>query len=203
MKTGEMIAMRDIFTFPVSIMLAIAVTVSGNINLSGSETRLPTVFEFTMKSLDGDNVNLEKYRGKPILIVNVASECGYTYQYEGLQKLHEKYAKRGLVVLGFPSNDFGQQEPGSAIEIKTFCERNYGVKFDMFAKVVVRGPNKVPLYDYLTSKETNPESFGEVKWNFEKFIINREGKIVGRFRSNVEPESKQIVSAIESALTSR
>lgn len=195
--------MRDIFTFPVSIMLAIAVTVSGNINLSESETKMPTVFEFTMKSLNGNNINLEKYRGKPILIVNVASECGYTYQYEGLQKLHEKYAKRGLVVLGFPSNDFGQQEPGSAIEIKTFCERNYGVKFDMFAKVVVRGPNKVPLYDYLTSKETNPESFGEVKWNFEKFIINREGKIVGRFRSNVEPESKQIVSAIESALISR
>lgn len=203
MKTEEMIAMRDIFTFPVSIMLAIAVTVSGNINLSESETKMPTVFEFTMKSLNGNNINLEKYRGKPILIVNVASECGYTYQYEGLQNLHEKYAKRGLVVLGFPSNDFGQQEPGSAIEIKTFCERNYGVKFDMFAKVVVRGPNKVPLYDYLTSKETNPESFGEVKWNFEKFIINREGKIVGRFRSNVEPESKQIVSAIESALISR
>ncbi len=190
--------MRVTLSCATALILTITAAAVGNIDATATE--MASIFEFTMNSLDGESVDLERYRGEVVLIVNVASECGYTYQYEGLQNLHEKYAVRGLKVLGFPSNDFGRQEPGSAAEIKDFCERNYGVEFDMFAKIVVRGPNKVPLYDYLTSSATNPASPGEVDWNFEKFLIGRDGKIIGRFRSAVEPGSRQMTGAIESAL---
>ncbi len=192
---------RVTLSFAAALILIMSAAAVGNINPTATE--MAGVFEFTMKSLDGESVDLERYRGTIVLIVNVASECGYTYQYEGLQNLHEKYADQGLAVLGFPSNDFGRQEPGSAAEIQDFCERNFGVEFDMFAKIVVRGPNKVPLYDYLTSSATNSESPGEVEWNFEKFLIGRDGEIIGRFRSAVEPESRQITRAIDSALASR
>jgi len=187
--------------FAATMILTITAVASGNIKTA--ENEMADVFEFTMKNLDGESVNLERYRGAVLLIVNVASECGYTYQYEGLQNLHENYSDRGLTVLGFPSNDFGQQEPGSAAEIKNFCERNYGVEFDIFAKIVVSGTNKVPLYKYLTSNTTNPDFPGEVEWNFEKFLIDRDGEIIRRFRSSVEPESREITLAIESALALR
>ncbi len=190
--------MRVTLSFATALILTMSAAAVGNMSAAANE--MASIFEFTMNSLDGESVELGRYRGKVVLIVNVASECGYTYQYEGLQNLHEKYAARGLKVLGFPSNDFGRQEPGSAVEIKDFCERNYGVEFDMFAKIVVRGPNKVPLYDYLTSSAANEASPGEVDWNFEKFLIGRDGKIIGRFRSAVEPESRQITGAIEAAL---
>src|SRR4051812_13627870 len=124
---------------------------------------------FTMNSLDGKPVNLAKYQGDVVLMVNVASECGYTYQYEGLQALHDKYASRGLRILGFPSNDFGAQEPGSNAEIQQFCQKNFGVKFDMFSKIAVLGANKAPLYKYLT--ERNARFKGDIGWNFEKFLI--------------------------------
>ena len=161
---------------------------------------MPEVLNFTMNSLVGQPVNLSKYQGRVVLMVNTASECGYTYQYEGLQALHRKYAAQGLSVLGFPSNDFGQQEPGSNAEIQQFCKANYGVEFDMFSKIDVLGDSKAPLYRFLTSKSTNPQFAGDVSWNFEKFLVDRDGRIVGRFLSAVEPMSAEVTGAIESAL---
>jgi glutathione peroxidase len=157
--------------------------------------------DFTMKSQDGQDVPLSRYRGNAVLMVNVASRCGLTPQYRGLQALHEKYAARGLAVLGFPANDFGQQEPGSDAEIKQFCHTNYGVGFDMFSKVAVTGDQKCPLYRYLTSEETDPGFSGEVQWNFAKFLIGRDGSVVARFDPGVDPESPEITAAIEAALS--
>ena len=155
------------------------------------------VLNFTMNSLDGKPVNLSKYQGSVVLIVNVASECGYTPQYEGLQALHKKYAARGLCILGFPSNDFGAQEPGSNSEIADFCKKNYGVEFDMFSKITVLGTGQTPLYKTLTS---TPGFSGNVDWNFEKFLLSRDGKVIGRFKSPVEPLSAEMTKAIETAL---
>jgi glutathione peroxidase len=162
--------------------------------------KMPDALNFKMKSLNGKEVDLSKYKGKVVLIVNVASQCGNTPQYEGLEDLHEKYADQGLAVLGFPANEFGKQEPGSDEEIADFCEQNYGVKFDMFSKVVVKGDGQCPLYQYLTSKETDPKFAGDITWNFEKFLINRDGQVVARFAPKVKPESKEVVSAIETEL---
>ena len=167
------------------------------------DKKVPPVLNFKMKTLAGNEVDLSQYQGKPILIVNVASRCGYTPQYKGLQALHDKYAKEGLVVLGVPSNDFLQQEPGTSEEIAEFCEKNYGVKFDMLEKVVVKGPDKVALYKYLTSKETDPKFGGEIKWNFTKFLISRDGAIVARFEPGVKPESEKVTTAIEAELAKK
>ena len=167
------------------------------------DKKVPPVLNFKMKNLAGKEIELSQYRGKPVLIVNVASQCGYTPQYKGLQALHDKYAKDGLVVLGVPSNDFGQQEPGDSKEIAEFCEKNYGVKFDILEKVVVKGEEQVPLYKYLTSKETNPKFAGEIKWNFTKFLISRDGEIVSRFEPAVKPESEKVIKAIEAELAKK
>jgi glutathione peroxidase len=164
---------------------------------------VPPVLNFDMKNLAGKDVKLSQYQGKVILMVNVASQCGYTPQYKGLEALHEKYAKEGLVVLGVPANDFGKQEPGSNDEIAKFCKTNYDVKFAMLAKVVVKGDGQVPLYKFLTSKETNPRFGGPIKWNFTKFLINRQGEIVGRFEPAVKPESAEVTKAIEAALAQK
>jgi len=164
---------------------------------------VPATLNFTMNSLDGKPVNLSKYQGNVVLMVNVASQCGYTPQYEGLQELHKRYSARGLRLLGFPSNDFGQQEPGSNTEIADFCKKNYGVEFDMFSKIDVVGSKKAPLYKYLTSQQTNPKFAGEVEWNFEKFLIGRNGQVIARFKSPVEPLSKEMTSAIEAALNAK
>jgi glutathione peroxidase len=155
------------------------------------------VLSYTMNSLDGKPVDLAKYQGNVVLIVNVASECGYTPQYEGLQALHKKYAARGLRILGFPSNDFGAQEPGSNAQIADFCKKNYGVEFDMFSKITVAGTGQAPLYRTLTS---TPRFSGNVEWNFEKFLLARDGQVVGRFKSPVEPLSAEMTRAIEGAL---
>ena len=152
---------------------------------------------YTMDSLDGKAVNLAKYQGNVVLIVNVASECGYTPQYEGLQELHKKYAARGLRILGFPSNEFGAQEPGTNAQIADFCKKNYGVEFDMFSKIVVNGGRQAPLYKSLTS---TPKYSGPIEWNFEKFLLGRDGQVVGRFKSPVEPLSAEMTRAIEAAL---
>jgi len=162
--------------------------------------RVPDVLSFTMNNINGQPVSLSKYQGKVVLIVNTASECGYTYQYEGLQALHKKYAAQGLSVLGFPSNDFGQQEPGTNAAIQQFCKANYGVEFDMFSKIDVLGNSKAPLYQYLTSKASNPKFSGDVGWNFEKFLIGRDGQILARFTSAVEPLSSEMTGAVEAAL---
>ena len=155
---------------------------------------------FQMKSLDGKPVDLSKYQGKVVLIVNVASKCGLTPQYAGLEKLHEKYADKGLAILGFPANEFAGQEPGSDTEISEFCTTKYGVKFDMFSKVVVKGDGQCPLYQFLTSADTDPQFAGDIKWNFEKFLLDRQGKVIARFAPKVTPESPEVVQAIEAAL---
>ncbi len=157
-----------------------------------------------METLDGEKVNLaKKYKGKVVLLVNVASKCGNTPQYKPLEELHEKYAKEGLAIVGVPCNQFHAQEPGTAKDIAEFCEKNYGVKFDMMAKVDVNGEHAVPLYKYLTSKETDPKYAGKITWNFEKFLFNRDGQVVARFAPKVQPDSKEVVSAIEKELAKK
>jgi glutathione peroxidase len=160
----------------------------------------PEVLKFTMKSLEGQDVDLSKYSGRVVLIVNTASKCGYTPQYKALQTLHERYGSKGLSVLGFPSNDFGNQEPGSDADIAAFCQKNFGVTFDMFAKVSVKGAGKAPLFEFLTNEKTSPEFPGEIKWNFEKFLISKDGRIVARFRSGVSPTGDEMIRAIENEL---
>lgn len=170
----------------------------GNVNPKGE--RQPMIYTFALKSIDGKEVNLSQYHGKTLLLVNVASQCGYTPQYEGLQKIYSKYRDRGLVVLGFPANNFGAQEPGTDQEIKTFCSTRYNVTFPMFSKISVKGPDQHPLYQYLTNPATNPMFSGEIKWNFNKFLIDRQGNIAARFDSKDAPESETVVGAIEKAL---
>lgn len=163
----------------------------------------PPALAFSMKNIDGKSVDLSQYEGKVVLFVNVASRCGYTKQYTGLQQLHEKYAEKGLAVVGVPCNQFGAQEPGTNDEIKQFCSSKYSVTFDMLDKVNVNddGSGKAcPLYGYLTGVETKPAGKGKVKWNFEKFLLDRKGDVVGRFGSGVEPTSKELTEAIEKAL---
>ena len=150
------------------------------------------VFDFEAESLDGSRGKLADYRGKVLLIVNTASRCGFTPQYAGLEKIYRSYKDRGLVILGFPCNQFGAQEPGSAAEIGTFCEKNYGVSFPMFAKIEVNGENAHPLYRYLKRKgrESSVRLTGvPIKWNFTKFLVDRAGKVVARFAPNTRPES--------------
>jgi glutathione peroxidase len=154
-------------------------------------------FDFSMKTLRGKEQPLKEFEGKVTLVVNVASACGYTPQYKGLEKIHEELSSRGLVVAGFPSNDYGAQEPGSDTEIDQFCTTQYGVKFPMFSKIAVKGASKHPLYEWLTTSSTPA---GEVRWNFEKFLINKKGQIVGRYASSVAPESKELRADIEKAL---
>lgn len=164
------------------------------------KTDVPPSLAFQMKDLDGKPVDLAKYKGKVVLFVNVASKCGYTKQYEGLQKLFEKYESKGLVVVGVPCNQFGGQEAGSNKEIREFCTSKYQVTFDMLDKVEVNGDNACDLYKYLTTQQTAPLPAGKVKWNFEKFVVNRDGKVVGRFSSAVTPENDELVALIEKSL---
>lgn len=178
----------------------ISTAVLGFLAATAMAEETPKVLSFSAKSIKGEAVDLSKYKGKVVLIVNVASFCGYTNQYEGLQSLHEKYGDKGLAVLGFPCNQFGGQEPKKEDEIQQFCKSKYNVGFDMFSKVDVNGDNASELYKHLTSKDSDPEFAGPVKWNFEKFLISKEGKIVGRYRSAVKPESAELTKAIEAEL---
>jgi glutathione peroxidase len=162
--------------------------------------KTPAALDFRMKTLDGKDVDLEKYRGKVVLFVNVASKCGNTPQYEQLQSLHEKYADKGLAVVGVPCNQFGGQEPGSPKQIQEFCTQNYGVEFDLLQKVDVNGDNACELYKYLTKVETKPKGPGKVSWNFEKFLLDREGEVIGRFDPRTKPDSSEIVKLIELSL---
>lgn len=155
---------------------------------------------FTMKGLDGKTVELSQYKGKVVMIVNVASKCGLTPQYQQLEALYEKYADKGFVIIGVPANNFGGQEPGTDAEIAEFCKKNYGVKFPMLSKVSVKGDDKCDLYKFLTSKETNPKFAGEITWNFEKFIVGRNGQVVARFAPRVKPDAPEVVAVIEAEL---
>ena len=183
---------------PFAIALILASTIIAP--AFGQEKKQMTALDFKMKSIDGKELDLAGFKGKVVLFVNVASECGYTDQYVGLQKLHESMGKDGLVIVGVPSNEFGNQEPGTDAQIKKFCETRYKVAFPMLAKVVVKGTGQVPLYKHLTSKETNPKFGGEIGWNFEKFLIGRDGSIAGRFAADVEPDNEDFVAAIRRAL---
>jgi glutathione peroxidase len=185
--------------FATSSLLLVSLSL---ISFAAGAEKVPDVLNFEMKSLAGKPVNLSKYQGQVVLVVNTASECGLTPQYEGLQALHKQFHDRGLTVLGFPANEFGAQEPGSDAQIATFCKQNYGVDFDMFSKVVVKGDGQCPLYKYLTSNETSNFP-GPIKWNFEKFLIGRNGKIVARFDPNVEPTSEEVTKAIETELAKK
>ncbi|MAB59244.1 MAG: hypothetical protein CMO46_01720 [Verrucomicrobiales bacterium] len=170
--------------------------------LTASAIAKSPIYDISFETIDGKKASLSDFAGKPILIVNVASECGYTPQYAGLQLLFERYKDKGLNVIGFPCNDFGGQEPGNENEIKKFCKETYNVTFTMASKVSLKGKDTHLLYEFLQSEKTNPDFFGSVKWNFEKFLISRDGNVVNRFRQRVRPTSKEIISSIKWALMS-
>jgi glutathione peroxidase len=159
-----------------------------------------TIYGFTPDSIDGQPAPLAAYKGKVLLLVNVASKCGFTPQYTGLEKIYQEYKDRGLVVLGFPANNFGGQEPGTNEEIKTFCSRKYDVTFPLYSKSSVKGDDINPLYRFLTDKNENPKTGGDIRWNFTKFLVSRDGAILARFEPNVAPDSAEVTSAIAKAL---
>jgi Glutathione peroxidase len=170
----------------------------GTVAMAGEKS----IYDFTINSIDGESAPLSKFQGKVVLVVNVASRCGFTPQYSALEKVYEKYKGRGFVIVGFPANNFGGQEPGSNQEIKTFCSTKYNVTFPMMAKVSVKGDDKTPLYQFLTDKTANPSTGGEIQWNFTKFLIGPDGRPVARFEPNVTPDDPQVTAAIEKELAS-
>lgn len=161
---------------------------------------MPSIYDFTLKDIDGRDRSLAEFKGQVLLLVNVASKCGFTKQYAGLEKLHQAYKDRGFVVLGFPANNFMGQEPGTEAEIKSFCSLNYGVTFPMFSKISVKGKTIHPLYAYLTDEELHPGSGGAVGWNFNKFLVGRDGKVLAHYGSRTAPEDPELAAAIEAAL---
>ncbi|MBY0524198.1 MAG: glutathione peroxidase [Gemmataceae bacterium] len=190
--------MRKCLAVLLALPIAAALSVPTHADEKG---KVPAVLNFKMKGLDGKEVDLSQFQGKVVLFVNVASKCGCTPQYKALQALYEKHNKDGLVIVGVPVNDFGKQEPGSDEDIAKFCDSKYGVKFPMLSKVsTVKGGDAAPLYKFLTSKDTNPKFAGDIKWNFTKFLVGRDGEVVARFESRVEPDSAEVVKAIETEL---
>ena len=167
---------------------------------SCQQSLMTTLYDFTAKTIDGTDTTLRNYAGKTLLVVNVASQCGLTPQYDGLQKLYEQYRARGLEVLGFPCNQFGAQEPGTETQIKTFCETRFGVTFPLFAKLDVNGAERHPLYAFLTAQPTQPDGPGDIQWNFAKFLIDKSGQVVARFSPTVAPAAPELMQAIEQAL---
>ena len=158
------------------------------------------VYDFTLNSIEGQPAPLAAYKGKVLLLVNVASKCGFTPQYAGLEGIYQKYKDRGLVILGFPANNFGGQEPGTNAEIKTFCSLTYQVTFPLYAKSSVKGDDINPLYRFLTDKSLNSQTGGDIRWNFTKFLVGRDGALIARFEPNVKPDSAEVEAAIEKAL---
>lgn len=186
--------------------LVVAITLTGCQSSHAFEKEAKKVakpLSLTMKSLSGKDVDLSKYQGKVVMIVNVASKCGLTPQYKQLQALHEKYSKDGLAILGFPCNQFLSQEPGTAEEIQEFCRVNYGVRFDLFSKVEVNGEGACDLYKCLTSLDTKPVGPGKISWNFEKFIIGRNGEVVARFGPRTKPDDPEVLKVVEAELAKK
>ena len=159
-----------------------------------------SVYDFTLDSIDGKPTPLSSFKGKVVMLVNVASRCGYTPQYAGLESLYEAHKDQGFVIVGIPANNFMAQEPGTNAEIKTFCKSKYDVKFPMMSKISVKGDDKTPLYQFLTSKQENPKTGGEIQWNFTKFLVDRNGNIVARFEPAVTPQDPAVTSAVDAAL---
>lgn len=196
----EILPVLRVITFIICVCAASVVCAVASQQAAPETKDVPAVLRFTMKDIDGKDVDLSTYRGKVIVIVNTASKCGYTPQYEELQALYTKYREQGLVVLGFPANEFGNQEPGTNEDIKAFCSDKYSVTFPMFSKVVVKGEGISPLYTHLTSNDTNPKSAGDIRWNFTKFLISREGEVTARFEPKVKPMSEEMTRAVEAEL---
>jgi glutathione peroxidase len=185
----------------VAVLLAMA---SFTMVAAQADSKKPSsVLGFTVKDIDGKDVPLSKYQGKVLLIVNTASQCGFTPQYKGLQEIYQKYRDEGFEVLAFPANEFGKQEPGRDEQIKEFCTSNYKVSFPLFSKIVVKGKGIHPLYEFLTSEPTNPKFAGPISWNFAKFLVNRKGEVIARFEPSARPESAEVTSLIEKALAEK
>jgi glutathione peroxidase len=160
---------------------------------------MTTLHDFQVKTIEGQNKSLRDYSGHPVLVVNVASRCGLTPQYTALEALHQRFKARGFEVLGFPCNDFGAQEPGSDAEIKTFCESKYHVTFPLFSKLHVKGEERDPLYSFLTSQPTAPDGPGDIAWNFAKFLVGSDGRVLARFSPQTAPDAPELISAVEAA----
>src|SRR5579863_1906297 len=158
-----------------------------------------SIYDFTLNSIDGQPTSLASYKGKVVMLVNVASRCGFTPQYTALESTYEKFKDKGFVIVGIPANNFGAQEPGTNAEIKTFCSTKYSVTFPMFSKVSVKGDDTTPLYKYLT-RTANPSATGDIKWNFTKFLVDRDGQVVQRFEPPVKPDSPEMAAAVEKLL---
>ncbi len=185
------------------LMLFVAILLGGFVVINSSKSNgsnKKSIYEYSATNIEGKDESLGKYKGDVLLIVNTASQCGYTKQYEGLQAVYDKYKDKGFKVLGFPANNFGGQEPGTNEEIKDFCTTKFKVTFPMFAKISVKGEDSHPLYKFLTDKELNGEFGGDISWNFNKFLTNKKGEIVARFSSKDAPESEAVISAIEKYL---
>ena len=181
-------------------MLKSLLVLAAGLAVSAPMKSAASVYDFKLLSIDLEPVPLSQFKGKVMMLVNVASRCGYTPQYAGLEALYRKYKDQGFVIVGVPANNFGQQEPGSNSEIKVFCKRKYEVTFPMMAKVSVAGNDIAPLYEFLIDKSINPATGGEIKWNFTKFLVGRDGKILARFEPDVTPEDPALVAAVENAL---
>jgi glutathione peroxidase len=192
MRSSSLFAVRG-------FLLSGALLIMAGLTIAGSLFAASSIYTFTLNSIDGKPAPLANYKGKVVLVVNVASQCGYTPQYSALEATYEKYKDQGFVILGFPANNFGAQERGTNEEIKTFCTRKYSVTFPMYAKISVKGADQAPLYTYLT-KDTGAGVSGEIKWNFTKFLVDRNGNVVQRFEPEVTPDSKEVIAAIEKQL---
>lgn len=176
------------------LISAISIALTAQIVSAGS------IYDYQLTTIDYERVQLRDFKGKVLIIVNVASRCGYTPQYAGLEKLYRAHKDQGFVIVGIPSDDFGQGEPGSDPEIKQFCRRKYDVTFPMMSKAFIRANPRLPLYEYLTDESQNPKTGGEIQWNFTKFLIGRDGAILARFEPAVTPEDPTLVKAVEAAL---
>ncbi|HEY3266267.1 MAG TPA: glutathione peroxidase [Armatimonadota bacterium] len=194
--------MQNVFRAAGAFVVVMALLAAGMSPARTARNASP-LLDRTMKDIDGKPVNLSRYKGKVLLFVNTASLCGNTPQYAGLEKVYREYKAKGLVVLGFPANNFGAQEPGSNGEIKQFCTSHYAVSFPMFSKISVKGPDQDPLYAYLTSSKTDPKFAGDVEWNFAKFLVNRKGEVVARFPAGHAPTEPDVIAAIEKALAEK
>ncbi|MFO0954714.1 MAG: glutathione peroxidase [Isosphaeraceae bacterium] len=187
------------FTLLLPALGLLALSVA-NVASADEPKKASSVLDFKVQDIDGKSVDLSKYKGEVLLIVNTASKCGFTPQYEGLEAVYGKYKSQGFSVLAFPANEFGHQEPGTDSEIKEFCSAKYNVTFPLFSKIVVKGQGIHPLYQYLTGKDTDPKFSGDIRWNFAKFLVNRKGEVIARFEPGDKPESAKVTAAIEAAL---
>ena len=191
---------RSLASLAVAAAVLAAVLPRAGASGPADDRKPASVLDFKVQDMDGKAVDLAKFKGEVLLIVNTASQCGNTPQYAGLEAMYGKYKGQGFSVLAFPANEFGLQEPGSNQEIRQFCTARYNVTFPLFAKIVVKGQGIHPLYQFLTSPETDPKFAGEIGWNFDKFLVNRKGEVIARFKAGEKPESPALVKAVEAAL---